>query len=293
MRQKGISVLIGIVAGLACWQYQVVFGREAGDFSWPLCGARALLAGQDPYQACVAYLSSGDIGPTNPLPTILVLLPFVWLPDELIAGGILGMSSGLLAWLLCRDGTLWRLLLFGAAPFWWCVQMAQWPVLLLCVALLPQLYPLVIVKPQMGLPIALMHMSWRRVIITSMIVVFTLVIDPDWPVQWLRQVAVYDGFVPLFVLPGPLVLLALVRWREERARWLLLYSLMPQRIYYDQIMLFLIPRTIRQMLLLVVVSWLAYFGWYFIPSGGLLWFMTLYLVCLLLVLVRENQVYTD
>lgn len=286
-------MLIGIVAGLACWQYQVAFGRGAGDFSWPLCGLRALLNGQDPYQVCVVHLSSGGIGPTNPLTTVLALLPFVWLADEIVAGIIIGLSSGLLAWLLCRNGALWRLLLFSAAPFWWCVQTAQWPVLLLCVALLPQLYPLVIVKPQMGLPIALMHMSWRRVIITSMIVALTLVIDPDWPMQWLHQVAVYDGFVPLLVLPGPLLLLALLRWREERARWLLLYSLMPQRVYYDQIMLFLIPRTQRQMLLLVIVSWLVYFGWFFIPSGGLLWFIALYLVCLLMVLVRENQACTD
>ena len=55
----------------------------------------------------------------------------------------------------------------------------------------------------------------------------SLAVLPQWPLLWLRQTHYYDHFIPLFVFPGPLLLLALFRYRDRDAWLLLLAALMP------------------------------------------------------------------
>lgn len=279
------ALIIGLMAGVLCWWYQVAFARGAGDLTWPLCAARALLTANDPY-TCQHLRMDGTPGPTNPLTTAFALLPFILLPDTLAAGVYFGLMSALLAYGLLRTGEFWRLFVFASFPYWSALQSVQWAPLLLAIAFLPLLYPLTLVKPHIGLPIALMRFTLRRAAVASLVILISLVISPDWPLRWLEQTGSYDGFIPMLLLPfGPLLLLALFRWQDDSARWLLLYAVMPQRMWYDQLLLWLIPHTRREMLLLVVLSWLAYFGWFFQTQWEVWWvFMLIYLPALGLVL---------
>src|SRR5438309_11964921 len=56
-------------------------------------------------------------------------------------------------------------------------------------------------------------------------------------------------------LPGPLLLLALLRGRDRDTRLLLLSAAMPQRWFFDAFILWLIPKTRRELLWTVLISW--------------------------------------
>ncbi len=279
-----LALLVGLLIGSICWWYQHTFERAAGDYTWPLCAARSLLAGTEPYQTCDIINGKPMTGPTNPMTTILALLPFVWLPDTIVAGTIIGGSSALLCWIFLHTGQPWRLLIFAAAPFWWTVQTAQWAILFLAIVHLPLLYPLIIIKPHIGFPIALLRFSWIGAGIAAAIILITFIIDPVWPIRWLTRTTTYDGFIPMLSPAAPLFLLSLWRWRDERSRWFILYALMPQRFFYDQLLFFLIPQTPRQMLILNTVSWVTYIGWFLYPVGQL-WLLLFFATCLALILL--------
>jgi hypothetical protein len=62
---------------------------------------------------------------------------------------------------------------------------------------------------------------------------------------------------------------------------------MPQRVLYDQLALLLVAGNLREMLILVLCSWISMpallivGGWYHLPGGWYLWIMlTLYLPAL-------------
>jgi hypothetical protein len=288
-------LLLGTIVGIFTSFYHIQFDRGAGDVGWPLCGARALLDGNDPYEVCIPIMSDGSVGTTNPLTPTIAMMPFVALPNVVAVGLVLGLSTALLFWALLQQGQMWRLLVLVSGCFWFSVISGQWSPLMLAVALFSSTlsYPLTMIKPQLGLPIALMQFTWRRALICVLILGILFLYDPFWMLKWLSRVDPGDRAIPLLVLPlGPLLLLALWRWRTERARWLLLYALMPQRFLYDQLVLFLFVRTRREALLFVLLSWLAYFGYYFTAAYGvdeMLWIVgLLYMLCLGIVL-REPQ----
>jgi hypothetical protein len=66
------------------------------------------------------------------------------------------------------------------------------------------------------------------------------------------------------ILPlGPLLLLAFLRWRKPTGRLFLALSLLPQLLFfYDQLLLFLLPRRWVSGLAFAGLSWLAYFTWH-------------------------------
>lgn len=57
----------------------------------------------------------------------------------------------------------------------------------------------------------------------------SFVIQPRWPLEWISQLHGYQHFVPFLIVPGPLLALALLRWRDRDARLLLLCCILPQR----------------------------------------------------------------
>ncbi|MBK7454710.1 MAG: hypothetical protein IPJ46_13635 [Anaerolineales bacterium] len=93
---------------------------------------------------------------------------------------------------------------------------------------------------------------------------------------------------PLLVLPlGPLMLLGLLRYRDQKAWLLLLMAAMPQRVLYDQLALLLIAGNRSEILILIFCSWaslpalLIFGGWINLPGGWQLWILlTLYLPAL-------------
>lgn len=257
-----------------------------GDFSLPYCGAQKIWLGANPY-TCERWAGL----PSNPLTTALVFLPLAGLPLPLASGIVVGLISGGCAYALNQPQATWRLLALFSVPFLYSVIVAQWAPLFLTAALVPALYFVVIIKPQLGLPIALMHFTGRRALLAGLIVLSTFLIRPTWLGEWLGQISSYDGFIPLLTWPfGPLLLLAAWHWRRPEAHWLLLMALMPQRLWYDQLLLWVLPRTGWQTAALTLGSWLTFAPFLFWQDTAPTWAMLfLYLPSLGLVFWQAHK----
>jgi hypothetical protein len=285
LRRVLVALIIGQVAAWLGFQVQ----QGAGDLSWPLCGARAIFAGRDPY-TCPRTTPDGHVWPTNPLTTALTVAPLALFPDAVAGALFIGLSAALLTFGLTREGQWWRLLALASPMFVYSVIVIQWAPLLMAVALYPVLLPLTLAKPQTGLPVALTRLTPRRALACALFGLVSLVIDPTWPLRWLPQTRTFDGFIPMLLLPfGPLMLLALWRWRDPSAQLLLLLALMPQRTWYDQLLLWLIPHSWRGMLVLTVTSWAGVLAWLAVGLVGdhQALVACVYLPALVLVLTRR------
>jgi hypothetical protein len=153
------------------------------------------------------------------------------------------------------------------------------------------LLPATLAKPQIGLPVALTHVSWRGVLACLVFLLLTLIALPSWPLLWIHQFGYYEHFIPLLVLPGPLLILALWRYRDRDAWLLLLAAIMPQRWFFDAFILWLIPKTRREILFTAVFSWGAgIWRWYQFPHSfsqvGRWAVLLIYLPMLVVILAR-------
>lgn len=83
----------------------------------------------------------------------------------------------------------------------------------------------------------------------------SLIIYPTWPLVWLSQIGQFQRFSPVATAVGPLLLFALFRWRDKDAQLFLLACLFPQRLYYDAFVLWLIPKTRKEILFTALLSW--------------------------------------
>src|SRR2546426_107336 len=217
-----LSTVIGIASGMFCWFLLTHFHQGAADFSWAIRAAKYLLAGKNPYDTPLEQY---------PMTAALFGLPFVWMRPEAAAGAFYGISSALMAFGLSRYG-YHRLLVFLAYPYWAGMIAAQWTPLLLATAFLSYLLPATLAKPQLGLPVALTTPSRRGLVACMVVVAITFLLMPGWPWLWIGHLHRYERFIPLFVLPGPLLALALFRYRERDARLLFLMAIVPQRWFY-------------------------------------------------------------
>jgi hypothetical protein len=253
-----ISAGIGLASGAFCWFLLVHFQQGAADFSWVIRAARCLLARKNPYDTPLEQY---------PLTAAFFGLPFVWMRPEIAGGLFYGIGSALLAFGLTRQG-YHRLLVFLAYPYWAGTLTAQWAPLIAASAFFPLLLPVTMAKPQIGLPVALTHLSRRGVLACAVLALLSVAVMPQWPLLWAGQLGYYQHFIPLLVLPGPLLALALLRYRDRDALLLLLMAVMPQRWFFDTLVLWLIPKTRREILATVFFSWGAgIWRWYHIPHS--------------------------
>ena len=276
-----ISVATGVASGAFCWFLMVHFHQGAADFSWAMRAARYAWARQNPYDTPLEQY---------PLTAAVFAMPFLWLRPEVAAGVFYGISSGLLAFGLTRFG-YHRLLVFLAYPYWAGFLTAQWAPLILASTFIPWLLPATLVKPQVGLPVAFTHLSRRGVVACLVVVLSSLALLPRWPLLWLGQMGYYEHFIPLLVLPGPLLALALWHFRERDAWLLFLAAVMPQRWFFDTFILWAIPKKRREILTTVFFSWGAgIWRWYHVPHSwtevGRWTVVCIYLPMLAVVLAR-------
>ncbi len=279
-----ISGGIGLASGIFCWYLLKHFHLGAGDFGWAILAARDVLAHKDPYQRTLQLY---------PLPAALFGLPFIYLKGEIAGGIFYGASSALLAFALMRDG-YHRLLIFLAYPYWAGILTAQWSPLIMAGALLPIALPAVIAKPQLGLPISLAYPNRRGFLACLVIALLSLAVAPRWPLNWVAALGQYQHFIPLLIFPGPLLVLAIFRWRKRDSVLLLSMALMPQRWFYDTLILWLIPKTRRTIVWTAFFSWGAgIWRWYNIPRNvsqvGRWTIWCIYIPMLLVVLAGNGQ----
>jgi hypothetical protein len=279
-----VSAAIGLVSGLFCWFMVKRIYHGAADFGWAIYAAQRFLAHQNPYDTPLEQY---------PLTAAFFALPFVRLQPEVAAGMFYGISSALLAFGLTRGGYQ-RLFIFLAFPYWAGLITAQWSTIITASAFFPLLLPVTMAKPQIGLPVFLTHANRRGILACLALGALTLVFIPNWPLLWLRQLGNYQHFIPLLVLPGPLLLLALLRYRDRDAILLLLAALAPQRWFFDSFILWLIPKSRREILATVFFSWgVGIWRWYHIPHTmrqvGLWCVLGFYLPMLIVVLIRARS----
>jgi hypothetical protein len=277
-----VAAVVGLASGTCCWFFLKRLHQNAGDFHWALHLAQRLIARQNPYDTPLEQY---------PLPAGLVALPFLRFPPEIAAGLFYGISSALLAFGLTGKN-YGRLRIFLAFPYWAGVLTAQWTTLIAASAFFPLLLPATMMKPQVGLPVFLTRLSRRGLLACVFVAALSFAVLPQWPMLWLRQTRYYEHFIPFLIFPGPLLLLALMRYRERDAWLLLLASLTPQRWFFDSFTLWLIPKSRRQILVTAFFSWGAgIWRWFHQPANftevGRLAVIFLYLPMLIVVLFRS------
>jgi hypothetical protein len=236
----------------------------AKDFSYPWRAARALLAGQDPYQV----IQGGGSYPFNvdffyPLPAALLATPLAPLRPEIAGALFIGISAALLGWAMLRDCP-YRLPLFLSAPFVQACILGQWSPILTAAALMPALQFVAAAKPTIGLAAFVYRPSWRGVIGGLALVAVAFLVLPEWLGEWrqaMPSAAKYRG--PATTVLGAFLLLGLLRWRRREGRLFVAMSLLPQLpVFYDQLLLWLIPSNVRRAFALSAVSWVGYLAWY-------------------------------
>jgi hypothetical protein len=281
-----ISAAIGLASAGICWFVLARFRLGAGDFNWAIWVAQDLLAHRNPYDRPMQLY---------PLPCAIFGLPFVWMRPEVAGGAFYGISSALMAFGLSRN-SYHRLFVFLAFPYWAGLITAQWTPLIIASALLPPLLPATLAKPQLGLPVVLTRATRIGLLACAFVAALSFLILPRWPWLWIHNLHQYMYFIPFLVLPGPLLALALLRFRSRDARFLLFMALVPQRWFYDMLILWLIPKSWRELSLTVLVSWSAgVWRWYHIPHSitavGRCALLAFYLPMLVVVLSRKKQLH--
>jgi hypothetical protein len=299
--KRSRRLLVAVCLGAACCAASRLSTRAAGfghqDFeSWWLA-ARALLHGNDPY---IAVRTVFTFGFAYPLPTALATIPFAPLPAEVAGPLFVGLSCGVLAFVLTRLAW-WPLLIFLSGSLAENVVMGHWSPLLTAALLAPSLTWLGVFKPNIGLAILAYRPSLRYAAIMLGIAALSLVVMPSWPREWIATLSASPGhFAPVQVPGGILLLAALTRWRRPEARLLAMLAIVPSSpIVYEALPLFVIPCRRMELVAMVLLSdaMLVYIdirgdthnaSQYFGVAGpAMLWFM--YFPALIMILLRPNE----
>jgi len=267
------ALLLGTGSALFTWFALSSAGRSASvpsDFAFWWTAARILARGGDPY----AHAPETPDWPLPdpffyPLPALFPVLPLAALPLPVAGAIFMGLSGGLLAWCLAREGAH-RLWVFASAPYVMALEVGQCSPLILAAAFLPDLGFLLPFKPQIGLPVFLYRPSARAALLATAVIAASFLVLPGWVSGWRANLAHLEFHpLPLLTTAGPFLLLAVLRWRAPEGRLLLAMACVPQELFFaDQLPLQLVARTRRQCAFLAGTSLSAFVGWYaFLKTG--------------------------
>ena len=237
-----------------------------GDWTYTYAAARAVLAGQNPYEAVQGSAIPFGGRLYYPMTAAIVSVPLAWLPPPLGGALLVGLSAGVLSFVVTRK-SWWPLLILASGPMFAVVTSVQWSAFVAFAAFAaPAIGIAGAVKPNLALSLLALQSNRRAflqaLLVGSVILVISILIRPGWPLDWLRTLrtspAAKQYWTPLFTLWGAPLWVAAVRWRDPRARFLFCMAAVPQTGFlYDQLPLLLVARTRAQLLVGVVCSWLV------------------------------------
>ena len=261
-----IAIAVGLAAGVYVWAYARANTDFVSDFDQVWAAARALWDGKDPYRV---------VGPRGsflwkwplyyPLPAVVLMAPIGLVPVIVARVLFAGLSAGLLAFAITRDG-YGRLPLLLSISFVTAVELVQWSPLLTAAMLLPSLAWVAVAKPNLGVAMAAYAFSPRVIAVmvagAVALLLISFALQPGWVTPWLANVRSAPHFVAPIMRPGGFLLLAaLLRWRRPEARLLAALACVPQTpTFYDHVFVFVVPRTTRESLELTVLTFAVYFA---------------------------------
>jgi hypothetical protein len=267
-RRLLVALTIGVAAGLFSWLMQQRSGAHP-DFEYVHTAARFFLEGQNPYH--VMEGPPGSSAPFDqplfyPFTTLLVAFPFAPFSIAVATGLFIAISAAALAYCITKDG-MWRLHIFASAPFVLAATVGQFSPLLCVMAFAPAMGFLAAIKPNVGLALFLRRPNVKTVVGSLLLLAVSIVVFPTWPRDWLeslrRSVTDETHRAPVLQAGGFLLLLSVLAWRKAAGRLLLVLSLVPQALlFYDQLFLWLIPRTRNQSVFLTAASQAGMITWY-------------------------------
>jgi hypothetical protein len=298
-----LALCVGATAALLSWG--VVWNRpqpQASDLAPIWASARARLHHQDPYEAVGPGRAFNTAFPQiYPMTAIVTVMPLALMPLRWADPIFVGLGFGLFTWAVTTrrivTPALVALVSLGALMT---LQTSQWSLLLTGAALVPGFGWLLVAKPTIGLALFAAFPRWKTAIGCIVLFVLSFLVWPGWIAEWRATLASAPHVVPPITRKvGPLVLLALLKWKRADARLLLALACVPHTTAaYETIPLFLIPQTWLQAWGLWALALLAYAAqWMTGPyltqaaywASGAEWIVALlYLPCLGLVLCRPN-----
>lgn len=297
--------MLGVL--LVWYATHVALTGRPTDFDQVWAAGRAALAGRDAY---------AEIGPGRPfewqwrffypMTAPVVVAPLLALPVAWARYVFIFVSSALLGWAVTRDH--WRLLpLFLGGPFVINGLACQWSALVTAAICLPRLAWIIAAKPNFVPVLLATRLSRTTAAIallgSTLAFAVSLAVTPGWIQEWieLARLSASSGNTSMLLLApgGAVALLALLRWRRPEARLIAAMLFVPMSLApYSFLPLALVPSTLRQSLVLAILTWGAFlvpfFGERLAPeAGGMTSIALVYLAfmifpALLLVLCRPN-----
>lgn len=302
------AVVFALLTGLFTTARVLHEPHWATDFDQLWYGARALLDGTDPY----SVVGPGRAFPWNwplyyPLPAVLYAVPFTALPVHLARIAFSTVAAGVLGWALApRWCTHWPMLL--SASYLIAASRNQWAPLFLAAVWMPSLAFLTPAKPNVGLAV-LAALRGRPLAValagSAAVLLLSFLVRPDWVTSWRNAIETAPHVqAAILTLPfGPFLALAALRWKRPDARLFLAFVAIPHTpSLYDLLLLFFICRTLRETLVLAILSQALYWGIVMFGSFqtfdlyadgvGRAAILVVYLPVMIAILLRPNQ-HTD
>ncbi|HEX4936601.1 MAG TPA: hypothetical protein VFV33_25645 [Gemmatimonadaceae bacterium] len=299
------ALLIGVLAALWSRQHALANPAFTSDFDQVWAAAAALLRGDNPY---------AEVGPNAPftwrwplyypMPAILVAAPLGALPVIAARAIFSGLGAALFTFAISRDGwARWPILL--SVTFLVSIDLVQWSPYLAAAFFLPAAALLVPCKPNFALPVAACARdarTWGFLLLGGVVLgVASFAARPTWVAEWLGNVREAPHFIPpVMRRGGPLLLLAVLRWRRPEARWFLGLCVMPMApSFYDQLLLVAVCTRWWESAILALSTYVLYFyvgahspqpdyaAWGRLVGDATVWFC--YLPMLAVLLRRPNE----
>jgi hypothetical protein len=233
----------------------LIRGRTETDFDLLWYSARHFLHGVDPYPR---WHEHWKYPLYYPFTAVLLAVPFAALPlvvARVMFNGAVGAVLG--AAFYGREH--WRWWTFASGAYFFATLRGQPTPLLVAAVLIPTLAGILVIKPNTGLTLFLAYPSRRAVLQGVGLLALSVILLPRWPLEWLQ--AIRDA--PVVISPvrrpfGWLLLLALLRWRDPRARLLAALAVVPQNSFpHEAIVLCLVPQNAVEMAIFCVGTWVA------------------------------------
>ena len=299
-----VRLVAALAVGIMFAAYEDYFGKTRAipsDLTQPWLAARLLMEGRNPYREI------GPDGPVRhqfhliyPVTAAVAVMPLTQLSLRAANAVFVGLGAGVLFWALTRETfSNPSLLVFASLTMIVTANTVQWSPFLTSAVFLPSLGFLYACKPSVGIAYLVAYPNPRSWIGAAVFTLLTVVVWPWWPQDWLHQLpTVTHMSAPVARWGGPLLLLALLRWRRPEARLLLALSCVPQTsVLYEAVPLFLVVRRIEEGAILLLLTYLfppilqtaagkPYDEWMTFSGEWMVWL--LYIPCLIFVLRRPN-----